>query len=108
MKFTGTWRIVSSPDFDDDYLTEETEPFVSLKQCGSQVTGDYHVGLQSGNIDGEVQKDGSVAFSFEGMDEMDEVNGRGSLHLNGDRLTFILNYHQGDTFTYEGVPALEE
>jgi hypothetical protein len=108
MDFTGTWRIVSSPDFDEDYLSMEVEPFVSLEQQGNRVTGEYHAGLQSGGLDGKLQKDGTAAFSFEGMDEMDEVNGRGSLRPEGDRLIVTLDYHYGDTFTFECVRAAED
>jgi len=108
MDFTGTWRIVSSPDFDDAYLHMEVEPYVTLQQQGNDVTGEYQVGLQSGGIDGKVQTDGTVFFSFEGNDEMDEVNGRGSISRDGERLTFTLHYHAGDTFTFEGTCAPKE
>jgi hypothetical protein len=33
--------------------------------------GEYHIALQNGTLDGRPQPDGSVFFSFEGMDEMD-------------------------------------
>jgi hypothetical protein len=59
------------------------------------------VGLQQGSIDGRLQSDELVFFSFEGMDEHHEVNGAGTLTLRGDQLTFILMYHQGDNFTFE-------
>jgi hypothetical protein len=36
------------------------------------------------------------------MDEMDMVNGAGTLLLEGDRLIFKLMYHQGDDYTFEG------
>jgi hypothetical protein len=108
MDFTGQWRIVSSPDFDDDYLREETEPYVSLHQVGTRIQGEYHVGYQSGSIDGKVRRDGQVVFSFEGMDEMDEVHGSGSAALTGDALTFVLEYHFGDTYTFEGIREAPE
>jgi hypothetical protein len=31
MNFTGTWDVVSSPDFDDDYLRMEVTPHVRLR-----------------------------------------------------------------------------
>ena len=49
--FTGTWEVVSSPDFDDDYLSMEVPPFVRLRQEGAKIVGDYHVGVQTGNLD---------------------------------------------------------
>jgi len=101
MSFTGVWDNVSSPDFDDAYLNEEVEPYLKLKQLGRRVTGNYHVGLQQGSIDGRLQSDELVLFSFEGIDEHHEVNGAGTLTLRGDQLTFVLMYHQGDDFTFE-------
>ncbi len=101
MSFTGVWDVVASPDFDDDYLRMEVEPYIRLEQQGKQVTGEYHVGLQQGDIDGRLQDDTHVVFSFEGMDEMEEVSGAGTITLNGDRLTFTLMYHDGDDFTFE-------
>ncbi len=99
--WTGTWDVVSSPDFDDDYLSMEVAPYVRLRQEGDEVVGDYQVGLQTGNLDGRPQGPDRVLFSFEGMDEMDPVNGAGTLTLKGDHLTFVLMYHQGDTYTFE-------
>ena len=100
MNVTGRWRIVSSPDFDDDYLRMEVEPFVELHQHGSRVSGEYHVGLQQGGIDGRVEDNDRVVFSFEGADEMDEVHGRGELRLSGVQLHFVLQYHAGDEYTF--------
>jgi hypothetical protein len=99
--FTGTWDVVSSPDFDDEYLAMEVAPYVRLRQEGRDVVGDYQVGLQTGQIDGRLESPDRVLFSFEGMDEMEETSGAGTLTLNGDRLTFVLMYHQGDDFTFE-------
>jgi hypothetical protein len=99
--FSGRWRVVSSPDFDDHYLRMEVEPYIELHQSGGEVTGEYQVGLQTGSIDGRVRKDGSLFFSFEGSDEMDEVHGAGTATLQGDHLTFTLDYHYGDEFTFE-------
>lgn len=100
MNATGTWRIVSSPDFDDDYLRMEVEPYVELTQRGNRVSGRYHVGLQQGEIDGRFEGEGQVGFSFEGMDELNEVHGRGTLKIDGAGARFVLAYHQGDTFTF--------
>jgi hypothetical protein len=59
MDWTGTWDVAASPDF-DDYLWMEGQPYVKLEQKGSRVEGEYQLGLQSGNIDGRLKKDGSV------------------------------------------------
>lgn len=31
---------------------------------------------------------------------MDEVHGRGTLEIDGEETSVVLEYHQGDTFTY--------
>lgn len=102
INFSGTWDIVSSPDFDDDYLSEEVSPYVTLEQSGNRISSDYHIGLQQGHLDGRLEGEQRVLFSFEGMDEMDMVNGAGTLLLEGDRLIFNLMCHQGDDFTFIG------
>ena len=101
MSFTGTWQVMSSPDFDHDYLCMETTPYITLQQAGDRIDGEYHVGLQTGSIDGRLQSGNQMVFSFDGMDEMDPVNGAGIATIEGDRLTFTLMYHLGDDFTFE-------
>ncbi len=103
MSFADEWDVIASPDFDDKYLRMEVDPYIRLEQQGKQVTGEYHVGLQQGDIDGRLQDDAHAVFSFEGMDEMDEVSGAGTITLNGDLLGFTLMYHQGDDYTFECV-----
>jgi hypothetical protein len=105
MSVTGTWRIVSSPDFDHDYLRMEVEPYVELAHASERVSGSYQVGLQQGDLDGRLEGEGRVGFSFEGMDEMDEVHGRGTLVIDGAGARFVLEYHQGDTFTFICEPS---
>ena len=48
MDFTGTRAVVSSPDFDYDYLSMGVEPYVTLRQTGDRVEGEYQVGFQTG------------------------------------------------------------
>lgn len=98
MSFTGTWHVVSSPDFDEDYLRMEVEPYLTLRQSHERVEGRYQVGLQTGDLDGRLEGENFIFFSFEGIDEM---NGAGTATLNGDQLTFELRYHRGDEYTFE-------
>jgi hypothetical protein len=92
---------VSSPDFDDEYLHMETRAHVTLRQAGNSVDGKYHIGLQTGTLDGRLQDEGHMIFSFEGMDELEPVNGAGTAAVEGDRLTFTLMHHLGDMFSFE-------
>jgi hypothetical protein len=99
---TGTWEIVSSADFDDEYLNLQGTPYIQLHQDGGRIVGEYHIGVQSGGVDGRPQPDGSILFTFEGMDETDEVHGAGTVAVKDDQLMFTLMYHQGDDYTYTG------
>jgi hypothetical protein len=103
IEITGTWKVVSSPDFDDDYLYMVTRPTVTLRQQDTDVSGDFHVGLIVGSLDGRLDGD-RVLFSFEAMDEMDPISGAGTITLQDDRLVFRLLIHFGDEFTFECVP----
>ncbi len=101
MDLTGTWDVVSSPDFDDDYLHTEVEPYVKLYRVGNRIEGEYHLGLQYGDLDGQMKGDNRAVFRFEGMDEMDPVDGTATATLEGDRLIFVLSYGPGDEYTFE-------
>jgi len=101
MDLTGTWDVVSSPDFDDDYLHMEVEPYVKLYRVGNRIEGEYHLGLQYGDLDGQMKGDDRAMFRFEGMDEMDPVDGTATATLEGDRLIFVLSYGTGDEYTFE-------
>ena len=37
------------------------------------------------------------------MDEMDAVNGAGTITVDNNRLTLTLRYHQGDDYTFEAT-----
>jgi len=64
------------------------------------VTRSFHVGLQQGESDGRIEGERRVGSGFAGMDEMDEVHGRGELRIEGAQAHFVLAYHQGDMFTF--------
>ncbi len=83
MRLIGTWDIVSSSDFDDTYLNEEGAPYIQLRKDGDRIAGQYRIGLQNGTLDGRPQRDGSILFGFDGMDEMEEVYGAASAILAG-------------------------
>lgn len=71
-----------------------------VTQNGSRVSATYHAGLQQGDIDGHLEGEGRVRFSFEGMHAMDAVHGGGGLQIEGAQARFVLAYHQGDSFTF--------
>jgi hypothetical protein len=83
--------------------TKEGAPFVRLQEGGDRLVGEYHIALQNGTLDGRPQPDGSILFSFEGMDEMEQVHGAGVATVQDDRLQFTLMYHQGNDYTFEAA-----
>jgi len=65
MDLTGTWVVVSSLDFDDDYMGMDGTSYVRLQQEGGSLSGEYHIGLQNGGIDGRIE-DGQRAIQLRG------------------------------------------
>ncbi len=99
MDFTGTWDVVSSPDFDDEYLRLDGAPYVTLRQNGRFVKGEYSIGVQSGTINGGAHSD-FIDFSFGGEDENEEAFGEGEATLEGERLIFELWHYHGDEYAF--------
>jgi hypothetical protein len=81
--FTGTWDVVSSPDFDDEYLRLGGAPYVTFRQNGDFVKGEYEIGVMSGTINGGAHSD-FVDFHFQGNDEMEEVSAKARTRLKGN------------------------
>ena len=98
--FTGTWDVLSSPDFDDEYLRLGGVSYVTLHQNGGFVKGEYRIGVQYGTINGGAHSD-FVDFYFQGNDEMEEALGEGKATLDGERLIFELWHYHRDQYTFE-------
>jgi hypothetical protein len=101
MSVIGSWRVVASPDFDDDVLHAEGTLWITLRQEGDRLVGAYRIGLQSGDLEGRLRGDGSAVLTFGGMDEMGPVDGAATARLDGERTLFTLMYHQADDYTFE-------
>jgi hypothetical protein len=91
--FTGTWDVVSSPDFDDEYLRLGGAPYVTFRQNGDFVKGEYEIGVMGGTINGGAHSD---FVDFQGNDEMEEAFGEGQATLEGERLIFELWQYLGN------------
>jgi hypothetical protein len=96
--FTGTWDIVSSPDFDNEYLRLGGAPYVTLRQNGEFVKGEYEIGVMCGTINSGAHSD---FIDFGGSHEMEEAFGEGQATLEGERLVFKLWQYHGDEWTFE-------
>ena len=90
MDFSGTYHVMSSPHFDDEYLHLTGTAYVTLRQDEDRrIKGEYEIGVQSGTLIGHAYSD-FIDFTFGGNDEMEEAFGEGEATLDGDRLTFEL------------------
>jgi hypothetical protein len=74
MDFNGTWHVVSSPDFEDDYLNMRVPAHVTLRQNGDFVRGEYEIGVQYRTSNGGIYEE-FIDFDFEGNDEMEDAFG---------------------------------
>ncbi len=107
-RLSGKWKIIEMPDLTEDYLAESKDPHMRLTfSRRGRVSGHYQYGLCQGELDGEViaEREGmplEMRFSFEGLDEMEQVNGYGVAVLSDDgkTLTGKLHYHLGDDWRF--------
>lgn len=90
---------MSSPHFDEEYLHLTGTPYVTLRQNGDFVKGEYNIGVMTGTINGGAHED-FIDFDFEGNDEMEEVFGEGEATLDGERLILELWQYHGDEYTF--------
>ncbi len=74
----------------------EVEAYIEIEQTGS---GEFQFGLVSGQIDGEVVKDGKdrrFEFTWDGNDECDPAFGSGWLKLKDkNSVDGRVKFHQG-------------
>ena len=67
-------------------------------------TGEYEFGAQNGDIYGIVEECGEIRyllFSFQGLDEGDEINGIGIASVKDGIMTGKLLYHLGDMYRFK-------
>jgi hypothetical protein len=101
--FSGAWVVLSSPDFDYDYLSMQVLPYLTIRHRDNRIEGEYQVGLQYGSILGHVGNENLFYVDFRGNDEMEEAHGSGEGTLEEGRLTFELWHYRGDQYTFECV-----
>ena len=97
--FSGVWDVVSSPHFEDEYLRLDGPPYITIRQNGEFVKGEYSIGVMSGTINGGAHSD-FFDFDFGGNDEMEEAFGEGEATLEGGRLIFELRHYTGDEYAF--------
>jgi len=98
MQYSGKWPIAEMELWDSEYLDMEVEAYIEIEPTGS---GEFQFGLVSGQIDGEVVKDGKdrrFEFTWDGNDENDLASGSGWLKLKDkNSVDGRVKFHQGDS-----------
>lgn len=106
MSFEGTWHITEMENWDEDYFNMEVQAYIEIDKRGS---GNFQFGLVTGQIDGEVVKDGAgkkLEFTWEGGDENDEASGSGWLKLKDkNTLEGKIKFHEGDSSLFSANRA---
>lgn len=104
----GRWEIVSVTEWDMEYVEEELQPFIEFERSG---TGVFQFGYVYGQMDCRLtQRDGKPAseFSWDGNDEEDHLFGRGWATVEGDELTGMIFFHQGEETGFVAKRAKEK
>jgi hypothetical protein len=93
MTILGKWRITQLPHYTDDYPDTMQPAYILFQADGS---GAFAFGCVTGQIWGRGDTD-AIDFSWDGADEMDEVNGDGWAQIQPDgSLTGAILFHNGD------------
>ncbi|MGF4382265.1 hypothetical protein ACQF50_26845 [Klebsiella pneumoniae] len=93
MSLLGRWRIIEMPDYEDDFPDMMEPAYILFEENGS---GEFAFGCVTGQIFGGADT-GSVEFSWQGNDEMDEAAGQGRAQLRPDgALKGAISFHSGD------------
>ncbi len=95
-RVAGRWLIESMTEWDRDDIDEEVRGYFEFDAKDS---GDFHLAYVQGQLDyrlGERNGKPAVEFSWDGHDEMDPVQGRGWLVLDGDKLKGMFCFDDGD------------
>jgi hypothetical protein len=104
-RLTGRWRIVAMSGWDRDAIDLVDPGFIEFAEDG---TGQFGFIAVRGWLDCRpVERDSrpGVEFSWEGVDEGDQVSGRGWAALVGHaRIEGHLFFHMGDDSSFEAEP----
>jgi hypothetical protein len=101
MTVLGKWRIVEMPDYVADYADMLEPAYILFADNGG---GEFAFGCVTGHIWGGADAN-TVAFSWDGNEEMDQTCGDGSVDLQPDgSLSGQINFHNGDEATFIAKP----
>ncbi len=96
----GCWQIVEADLWDRDHLDLVAPAMITI---GADGQGEIAFGAMQAGLDLEYSRS-IVFFTWQGFDEMDEVNGSGSADLLDDgSLEIEFAYHLGDEAILKAV-----
>lgn len=94
MSLGGKWRIVAMPDYVAGYPDMLEPAFIKFDEDGS---GAFAFGCVTGCIQGSGASTARIDFSWNGNDEMDQVDGEGWAELQSDgTIHGQICFHNGD------------
>jgi hypothetical protein len=97
--FRGTWRIVWMDGWDQDYLDMEVPAYMAFDKNN---VGAFQFGLVQGRTDYRVSGK-HVEFTWDGIDENDDVCGRGVADIVDGELRGHVYIHMGDASAFHAV-----
>ncbi len=101
----GQWRIVEMELWDRAALDLVEPAFIDF---GADGTGELRFIAVRGWIDWRVDEGGRVDFTWDGVDEGDQVHGRGWAIADGNgSLTGRIYFHRGDDSSFRAIRRLE-
>jgi hypothetical protein len=95
-KYLGRWRILEMELWDKDFIDLTGEGHITFDKKNR---GELQFGAVACDLDCRIGKAGDqerIEFSFVGMDEGDEISGRGWAVLQGAGLRGRIYFHDGD------------
>jgi hypothetical protein len=97
----GKWRIVEMPDYTSDFPGMMEPAYIVFDGNGG---GEFAFGCVTGTIDG-ASDTGTIHFTWDGNDEMDEACGDGWAELQPDGcLKGEICFHGGDEASFIAQP----
>ena len=100
MNLLGKWRIVAMPDYEDDYPDMVEPAYILFAEEG----GEFAFGCVTGTLDG-ASDTGTIHFTWDGNDEIDEACGAGWADLQPDgSLKGEISFHRGNDATFIARP----
>ena len=97
----GLWEITEMELWDDGYLSLGPPPAIEFKK---KQGGQFNFGLVQADIDYVIDTETDRAeFTWDGVDEMDQVNGRGYFRCAADKGEGRIFTHLGDSSGFHAV-----